>query len=297
MNKCIYKLSPIVKDAIWGGKNIFEIEGNCSQTVAELWEYVNLPQESNTIIGFDDQVVLSEVIEKSELPIVVKIINAKHDLSLQVHPDKSEVLLVLDAASDARVATWGGLDDLDLLKNYINSNSVVESLNYYYVKKGDILYLPAGVVHAIGGGILALEVQNPKLTTYRMFDYNRKINGKVRELHIDEALKSIKTESQAALMNCNVFNRKGLSKVFSCEYYDVYVLNMCKESISFSNPRFPASVVCVAGEGKINNKKVGFPDSFVCLSSASRTFVNCENSFSLVFSTAHSNDNEIILVD
>lgn len=47
MNKCIYKLSPIVKDAIWGGKNIFEIEGNCSETVAELWEYVNLPQKSN----------------------------------------------------------------------------------------------------------------------------------------------------------------------------------------------------------------------------------------------------------
>lgn len=267
------------------------------ETVAELWEYVNLPQESNTIIGSDDQLVLSDVIEKSELPIVVKIINAKHDLSLQVHPDKSEVLLVIDAAFDARVAIWVRSDDLELLRNDINSNSIVDSLKYYHVKKGDILYLPAGVVHAIGGGILALEVQNPKLTTYRMFDYNRKLNGKVRTLHIDEALKSIKTESQAALVDCNMFNRKGLSKVFSCEYYDVYVLNVYKESIAFSNPRFPASVVCVAGGGNINNKKVGFSDSFVCLSSKSRNFVNSENSFSLIFSTIHSNDNEIILAD
>lgn len=297
MNKYIYKLSPIVKDAIWGGKNIFKIEGNSSETVAELWEYVNLPQESNTIIGSDEQIVLSDVIEKSELPIVVKIINAKHDLSLQVHPDKSEVLLVIDAALDAKVAIWVRSDDLELLRNDINSNSIVESLTYYHVKKGDILYLPAGVVHTIGGGILALEVQNPKLTTYRMFDYNRKINGKVRELHIGEALKSINTESRAAFVDCNMFKRKGLSKVFSCEYYDVYVLNVYKESIAFSNPRFPASIVCVDGEGNINNKKVGFSDSFVCLSSKSRTFVNSENSFSLIISTIHSNDNEIILAD
>ena len=294
MNKDIYKLSPIVKDAIWGGKNIFKIEGNSSETVAELWEYVNVPQESNCIFGCDNTLKLSDVVEQSALPIVVKIINAKLDLSLQVHPDKSEVLLVLDASVDAKVVVGVNTDNIELFKTG-STDKVKKYLNYCSVKKGDIVYLPAGVVHAIGGGILALEVQNPNLTTYRLFDYNRKIDGVVRELHIDDALKSIKPERHVTLAEYNCKNNSVLSKVFSCEYYDIYVLNIEKSSVAFINPRLLVSVVCVAGEGKLGNIKIGFSDSFVCLPSDTPIPVISEDNLTLVFSTLHSEDDEIFL--
>lgn len=294
MSKRIYKLSPIVKEAIWGGENIFNIAEKKSSKIAELWEYVNVPQESNCIFGRDNTLKLSDVIEQSALPIVVKLINAKLDLSLQVHPDKSEVLLVLDASVDAKVVVGLNTDNIELFKTG-STDMVNKYLNYCPVKKGDIVYLPAGVVHAIGGGILALEVQNPNLTTYRLFDYNRKIDGAVRELHIDDALKSIKPERHVTLAEYNCKNNSVLSKVFSCEYYDVYVLNIEKSSVAFINPRLLVSVVCVAGEGKLGNNKIGFSDSFVCLPSDTPIPVISEDNLTLVFSTLHSDDDEVFL--
>ena len=178
----------------------------------------------------------------------------------------------------------------------INNNNIEASLKYCSVQKGDVLYFPAGVPHAIGGGILALEVQNPKLTTYRLFDYNRKINGIIRELHVEEALQSIKTENCARLSRCDVFKDKGLFKFFSCEHYDVYVLNIEKESIAFTNPRVPVSIVCVAGEGEINNINVSFSNSFVCLVNKLPTFVSTDKNLTLIFATIHSNYNEITLI-
>lgn len=86
-----------------------------------------------------------------------------------------------------------------------------------------------------------------------------------------------------------------LSKVFSCEYYDVYVLNIEKSSVAFINPRLLVSVVCVAGEGKLGNNKIGFSDSFVCLPSDTPIPVISEDNLTLVFSTLHSDDDEVFL--
>ncbi len=159
---------------------------------------------------FEDMTV-SELISKhpdifnnqidGQLPLLIKIIDAKDDLSVQVHPDdiyaqkyenslgKTECWYILDADEDSDIIVGHSANDKNEMQKKINDQKLLDILDVKKVKKGDFFYIPSGTVHAIRKNTKILEVQQSSDVTYRLFDYNRvQEDGSLRELHINKAL-------------------------------------------------------------------------------------------------------------
>lgn len=213
-----FLLSPSGKDYLWGGRRLNdEFSKNINmQPLAETWECSTHPDgPSYAASGEFKGKTLAEILEKNphfsglhpkvktELPILVKLIDAKKDLSVQVHPDdkyafenengrsgKSEMWYVLDSAKDARII-YGLHHDVDKHKfrQSIEDGTVEKYMNKVKIQKDDVFFVNAGVIHAIGSGALIAEIQQNSNLTYRLYDYDRvDKNGLKRELHIDKAL-------------------------------------------------------------------------------------------------------------
>lgn len=221
----IFKLKPVFKDYIWGGKRLktdFGFESDFDK-IAEGWMLSCHKDGKNSIEGgsFDGE-ALDSIIEKygkekivgtksldfPYFPVLIKLIDAKDNLSIQVHPDneyaqrvegefgKTEIWYVLDAEDDAQLI-YGFKNEIssDEFVEAIKNNTLTDVLNSVKVKKGDLLFIEAGTVHAIGKGTLIAEIQQNSNTTYRVYDYSRLgADGKPRELHIDKAVDVSKTE-------------------------------------------------------------------------------------------------------
>lgn len=184
--------------------------------LAETWECSTHPDGPSTVAsGRHKGKLLSQVLgehpeylgthpePRGELPILIKFIDAKMDLSVQVHPDddyarenengsrgKSEMWYVVDASPDAKLI-YGFYHDMDkdVLRKSLKEGTVEKYLRKVKVKKDDVFFIEAGTVHAIGEGVLIAEIQENSNLTYRMYDYNRTDKrGKKRMLHIDRAL-------------------------------------------------------------------------------------------------------------
>lgn len=213
-----FLLSPAGKDYLWGGcrlKEDFSKEIDLTP-LAETWECSTHPDGPSVVTsgehkGRELREVLAEHPEylgrnhsvKGELPILIKFIDAKTDLSVQVHPDdayakeyengslgKSEMWYVLDARKDAKLI-YGFNHDMDkeTLRRSLKAGTVEKYLQRVPIQRDDVFYIPAGQVHAIGAGALIAEIQENSNLTYRLFDYNRRDkNGKLRPLHIDKAV-------------------------------------------------------------------------------------------------------------
>jgi len=187
-------------------------------------------------------------------PLLVKVIQADSTLSVQVHPDdktaaalegdgnrgKTECWYVLDAKPGAKLV-YGFKKDYSIeeIKNSIEKNTLENLLNQAEVKKGDFVFIPAGTVHAIGGGLRLLEIQQSCNITYRFYDW-----GRGRELHIEKGLKSVKNSEQIkkslnAKMDENDFD---LSKIaafgsdFDCKYFEI-VRKTVKGGYSYLVPK------------------------------------------------------------
>lgn len=200
---------------IWGGTKLFEKFGigckNSCEPIGEAWvlSAYNDCMMSFVKNGRNNGSSLNEILpDQNPFPILIKLIDAKDDLSVQVHPDdefavkyeqgssgKSELWYIIEAEPESEIV-YGFANNVDLekfgsaLKRRENIDSM---LNKVRVSPGDCFYIPAGLVHAIGKGILLAEVQQNSDLTYRLYDYNRKdINGNFRDLHIDKALSVLK---------------------------------------------------------------------------------------------------------
>ena len=222
-----FLLKPAAKDYLWGGNRLNEdFSKNIEiEPLAETWECSTHPDGPSVVSGgIYDGMLLTEVLSdhpeylgthprtKGELPILIKFIDAKKDLSVQVHPSdeyafkhengqlgKTEMWYVLDASKDAELV-YGFRRDMTVekLKKNLEEGTVEKYLQKVPVKKDDVFYIEAGTVHAIGAGALIAEIQENSNLTYRMFDYNRRDkNGNLRELHIDKALQVVNLESSA----------------------------------------------------------------------------------------------------
>lgn len=221
----ILKLKPVFKDYIWGGtrlKSDFGFESDLDK-LAEGW-MLSCHKDGKNIIenGEYKGKTLDEVIEEKGkekvvgtrsldfpyFPVLIKLIDAKDNLSIQVHPDndyaqrvegefgKTEIWYVLDATDDAQLI-YGFKNKIssEEFVDAIKNNTLTDVLNSVKVKKGDLLFIEAGTVHAIGKGTLVAEIQQNSNTTYRVYDYGRLgADGKPRELHIDKAVDVSKTE-------------------------------------------------------------------------------------------------------
>ena len=224
-----FLLSPAGKDYLWGGQRLNdEYAKNINLSpLAETWECSTHPDGPSVVAsGEYEGMTLAEVLKAHPeflgthpisvigegIPILVKFIDAKNDLSVQVHPSdeyakehengqlgKTEMWYVVDAEPGAELV-YGFKNEVtkEQVRASISDGSIEKYMHTVLVHKGDMFYIEAGTVHAIGGGILIAEIQESSNLTYRLYDYNRiDKNGKLRELHIDKALDVIKLGSSA----------------------------------------------------------------------------------------------------
>ena len=225
-----FLLKPVGKDYLWGGRRLRDDFAKDLEMdpLAESWECSTHPDGTSIVdSGSHKGKTLREVIaahpeylgshpvsyaEKGMLPILVKFIDAKKDLSVQVHPSdsyafthengqlgKTEMWYVVDAEKDAHLVygfRWNMTREL--LGDSLKTGSVQKYLQRISVKKGDVFFIEPGTVHAIGAGVVIAEIQENSNLTYRLFDYNRRDkNGNLRKLHIDKALDVINYNSSA----------------------------------------------------------------------------------------------------
>ena len=210
-------LRPSGKDYLWGGSRLndeFEKGINLSP-VAETWECSTHPDGPSYVVGGEFAgMKLAEVLRNhpeylgerhrgmTELPILIKFIDAKKDLSVQVHPTdeyarehekgqlgKTEMWYVLDAGRDAKLVYGLKRDSSEAeVRKAIANGTLMNYLQQVPVRKDDLFFIEAGTIHAIGAGTLVAEIQENSNLTYRLYDYDRTgKDGKKRELHIDKA--------------------------------------------------------------------------------------------------------------
>lgn len=269
----IIKLKPALKDYLWGGKQLkdkYGIESDLD-VIAEAWELSAHPEgESIVVTGRHKGLTFSQYIERvgkdvlgwkcsslQKFPLLVKFIDAKDNLSIQVHPDddyalenenqygKNEMWYVIDSKPGAGLYVGFNRDvDKEEVRRRVQDNTITDILNFYPTNAGDVFFIPAGTVHAICEGNLICEIQQNSNCTYRLYDYDRRDKfGKLRELHVDKALDVLNYEKYEAVKG-NVV----------CKYFENKIIDVEGEKkIRVSEDRF-ISVVCMDGTGEISIK-------------------------------------------
>lgn len=280
------KLAPTFKDYLWGGTRIRDELGKpCdSDIIAESWELsahadgvCKVASGRYAGMYFNDylQAIGKEALgwkcqHYDRFPILIKFIDAKNPLSVQIHPDdeyalknegeygKNEMWYVMDCDENAFIY-YGTKDGVtkDEIAKCIANNTILDVLNKVKVHKGDVFYVKAGTIHAIGGGILICEIQQSSNCTYRMYDYGRRDKfGNLRKLHIKKALDVVKTEAldKGGMGACeedasgNVKQLLVQCKYFECNRYEV----MKELSLSIDEASFQ-SVMIMEGSGIISD--------------------------------------------
>lgn len=265
MNKYPLKLTSVNKSIIWGGEKLGLSYGKGEGKIAEAWELTVHPEGINVIEnGEYAGMKLSEYIGSDEnFPIMIKLIDACDRLSVQVHPVKTEMWYVLEADEGASLVYGlkNGFDKAEFEKA-IAENRVEALLNYVPVKKRDVFFIPQGLVHAIGKGILIAEIQENSNVTYRIYDYGRLQNGKPRELHVEQSLNTIKDFTEDEINAVRYENGKtSENNVANCKLFNVDRYEVTSSVVLDTEKSF-VSVVCVEGEGMIGNEKMNKGDSF-----------------------------------
>lgn len=283
-NKQPIKLLPAFKDYLWGGTRLKTEYNKKSdlEKVAESWELsTHKDGESVVADGKYKDKKLSEYISENPcdvlgeradafdfFPVLIKFIDAKDNLSVQVHPDdeyakkyngeygKTEMWYVLECDEGAQLY-YGFKKKItkDEFRRRIENNTLTEVLNSVKVKKGDVYFIEAGTVHAIGKGIVICEIQQNSNTTFRVYDYNRKdANGNTRQLHIEQAIDVAKTEP------AKPYKSDKENVLASCKYFTVEKANVDgSESFEIDEKCFK-SVIAVDGSGvlKLNDFELSF---------------------------------------
>ncbi|MFI3324960.1 MAG: type I phosphomannose isomerase catalytic subunit [Clostridia bacterium] len=280
----IVKLEAAFKNYIWGGTKLRDIyEKNCNfNKVAESWE-LSTHKDGQSVIaqGEFKGITLNEYIEiqgrkilgnnalKFEnFPVLIKFIDAKNPLSVQVHPSdeyalkvekeygKTEMWYVMecDKGSSLYFGVNKEISKEDFAKK-INDNTVEEVLNKVEVNKGDVFFIEAGTIHAIGAGIMICEIQQNSNTTYRVYDYGRVgDDGNPRELHVQKAL-DVSNFSPTIIESNNKSTEEiqGGQKIelASCQYFTAEKYNVDSEMNLFADLNSFVSIVILEGSGEI----------------------------------------------
>ena len=280
------KLKPAYKNYIWGGEKLRSIYGKETniRPIAESWELSCHPDGLSTIDGgvYDGKTLKTYINENSgclgtlckfdELPILIKLIDAKDNLSVQVHPNdeqakawenqngKTEMWYVVQADKGAKI-TCGMKKDIteEEFKKAIKNNTVEELLNTVPSKKGDVFFVEAGTVHAIGKGNVIAEIQQNSNVTYRLYDYGRiGKDGKTRELHVEKGVKAsnLKTNKPRKIPTCSV----GTRLLGSCEYFAVKEIKVSGSITLCADEKSYHAIMAVDGEAEIvtdnNSQKI-----------------------------------------
>lgn len=278
MKKTPIKLTPVCKDYLWGGDRLIKEYGKKinSDKLAESWE-LSAHKDGESIVASGDLsgMKLSEYIalagrdilgEKAQkydyFPLLIKLIDAKSDLSVQVHPDdeyalshegeygKTETWYIVDCDPDAYLY-YGFEQNLskEEYKNAIEGGKLCDILRKVKVSRGDVFFIPAGTVHAIGAGILICEVQQNSNTTYRVFDYNRRDkDGNLRPLHIEKA---IEVSSLTRSPELTPIDDGDDVLLVNCQYFEVRRLKFSGEGTIITDKSSFVSLIVTEGNGRL----------------------------------------------
>ena len=273
----ITKLYPEYKDYIWGGEKLKKKYGKQTDKTpcAESWE---LSFHKDGLTRLADGKTLAESVTEMDLgenvnifpffPVLIKFIDAKENLSVQVHPSdeyalknensfgKTEMWYIVEAEQDAGIYHGFNRDvTKEEYETAIKEKRLTELLNFYEVKAGECYFIPSGTIHAIGKGCLICEIQQNSNLTYRVYDYGRKDkNGNERELHIEKALQVTKlTKHKNTPLTGDTL---GVSK-----YFTVKKLCVKNEVLRADNKTFQC-LTCVKGQGEIDGQAMQTGDSF-----------------------------------
>ena len=277
------KLEPVGKDYLWGGTRLREEYGKKIDLtpLAETWECSVHPDGKSVIANGEYKGrTLADVLKEhpeylgskasnGELPVLIKFIDAKKDLSVQVHPDdeyarvhehqngKTEMWYVIDAVEGASLI-YGFRHNVtpEILRKAMGTGTLGKHLQKIEVHKGDVYYVPPGTVHAIGAGVMVAEIQESSNVTYRVYDYDRvDKNGMKRELHFDKAVNvmdmSIAPDVSQKPRMVRYYPGCSRELLCRCKYFEVERVQVTKgSSFSVMHSSFQV-VMCLDGYGEI----------------------------------------------
>ncbi len=280
------KFQPILKERLWGGTKLKDVLGKPIENdiTGESWELSTVKGDVSVISnGNLGGTSLQELIDKNpegvlgksvvdrfgtDFPILIKFIDAKQDLSIQLHPNdalakerhdsfgKTEMWYIMDADEDANLIVGFNKDvSKEEYSESIENDTLLDLLNYESVKEGDTFFINTGKIHAIGAGVLLAEIQQTSDVTYRVFDFNRKDkNGNLRELHTEMALDAIDYSKKDDFKVAYPNEENVVNEMVDCPYFKTNFLELSQDLELNVSERDSFSIyMCVGGSVEIEN--------------------------------------------
>lgn len=281
------KFQPILKERLWGGTKLGTLLGKpiSSDITGESWELSGVEGDVSVVANgkltgtslnrlinlYADDLLGKEVVRRfgKEFPILIKFIDAKQDLSVQLHPNdelakkrhnsfgKTEMWYVMDAEKDANLIVGFNRDvTKETYSQSLKNDTLLELLNYEAVSKGDTFFINTGKIHAIGAGVLLAEIQQTSDVTYRVFDFNRKDKeGNYRELHTEMALDAIDYDQKDDFRVEYSTIVDQVNEMVSCPYFHTNYLNLQEDLTQDIRNRDSFTIyMCVDGKAVITNE-------------------------------------------
>ncbi|MEP2687598.1 type I phosphomannose isomerase catalytic subunit [Maribacter dokdonensis] len=279
------KFKPILKERLWGGTKLKEVFGKPieSDITGESWELSTVPGDISVVAnGSLEGKSLQELIDSNgeellgksvverfgkEFPILIKFIDAKQDLSIQLHPNdalakerhnsfgKTEMWYIMDADPKAELIVGFNKDvTKEEYAESVANDTLLDLLNYEQVKEGDTFFINTGKIHAIGAGVMLAEIQQTSDVTYRVFDFNRKDkDGNLRELHTDLALDAVDYEKKDDFKVSYSQEKNEVNTMVNCPYFKTNFIELTENlELDTVNRDSFTIFMCVGGEAKIS---------------------------------------------
>tara|TARA_Y100000815_G_scaffold93787_1_gene82866 strand:- start:2165 stop:3136 length:972 start_codon:yes stop_codon:yes gene_type:complete len=279
------KFQPILKDKIWGGEKLHQHfnKNSKSKSLGESWEISAVPGDVSVVAngklqgkslqGLLDtngaQILGSKNLKRfgKNFPLLIKFIDAKQDLSIQLHPDdelakarhnsfgKTEMWYVMQADNDANlIVGFNQKVDKDIYLKHLEEKTLTQILNFDKVKEGDTYFIEAGRVHAIGAGVLLAEIQQTSDVTYRVYDWDRvDADGNERELHNDIAIDAFNFDMKDDFRVSYKTSKNKVNEMVDCPFFTTNFLEL-DSSMEIKNKQDSFMIyMCVDGEVEIVN--------------------------------------------
>lgn len=287
----ILRFEPLAFEKVWGGDKLKKAYNIDKENIGEVWGISAHKSASNKIINGEFKGMTLRDLFKAkkaifgnyigeEFPVLFKVIDAKKDLSIQVHPHneyakekanslgKAECWYILEAGQKAEIIIGHKAKTTEELTKLVNEEKYEELLNKFRIKMGDYFYIPAGKVHAICKNTTLLEISQSSDITYRLFDYNRLDKGKLRDLHIEDSLAVMKAPDTK------------LKTVHDKEYFDFQILSNNGKNNQTSD-KFGDYIYVISGSGLFDSQVVKTGD-FLMVSARSNYLVEGNLTYALV---------------
>jgi len=278
------KFRPILKERLWGGTKLKEVFGKPieSDITGESWELSTVKGDISVVANGSlegkslqdlidsnaEELLGKSVVERfgKEFPILIKFIDAKQDLSIQLHPNdalakerhdsfgKTEMWYIMDADPKAELIVGFNKDvTKEEYAESVANDTLLDLLNYEQVKEGDTFFINTGKIHAIGAGVMLAEIQQTSDVTYRVFDFNRKDkDGNLRELHTDLALDAVDYEKKDDFKVSYGQDKNEVNTMVDCPYFKTNFIELT-ENLDLDTAQRDSFTIfmCVGGEASI----------------------------------------------